>query len=109
MRQTVRRGAEQHSAVRDHLIVRTHVEQLQSVVENADEERAGERAPDGAAAAKEARAADDDGGHRVEFVEFARTRVAGIQARGDEHAGESGAQTANHIHLHEHAIDADAR
>ena len=40
--------------------------------------------------AEQAGAADHDGGDRVELVELAGARIAGVEARGDEHAGEPG-------------------
>ena len=91
------------------MIVRADVVEIEAVVEDADEERAGERAPDRSAAAEQTRAADDDGGDRVELVELAGARIAGVQARRDEHAGQAGGHAAHRIDRDQHAIDANAR
>ena len=56
------RRREENGSFHHELIVRTDPEQVQPVVQHADEEGARQRAPDRAPPAEQAGTADDDGG-----------------------------------------------
>ncbi len=61
-------GGDDQDALDDVLPVGGDDEQVEAVVQGLDEQQAECGAPDGAAAAEQAGAADDDGGDGVEFV-----------------------------------------
>src|SRR3954453_11074665 len=63
---------------------------LQSVVEDRDDQRADDRADDRAFAAGERRAADDHGRDRLQLVPDAGARLSRRQAGRDHHAREAG-------------------
>src|SRR5690606_24721645 len=61
-----------------------------------------------AAAAEEARPADDDGGDRGELHEVAGGRVGGVRLPGDDDRGGPGAHAAEDVDGDEDAVDGDA-
>ena len=63
---------------------------------------------DVAAPAGERRAADDDGGDRVELERLAGLRRGGGQLGGDDEPGHRGAEAADHVDAQLDALDRDA-
>src|SRR5687768_3869617 len=55
------------AADHDHLPVRGHIEEVEAVAQEADDQRADQRPGDCPDAAEEAGTADDDGRNRIEF------------------------------------------
>ena len=72
-------------------------EQVQAVVDQADEEDAEGGPPDRAAAPEEARAADHRRADHVEEDALAEDRRARLEPRGVEHGGEAGAGPAGDV------------
>src|SRR5207253_523385 len=103
------RSCQQDRAFDDHLVVRTDVVEIEAVVQDANEEGAGQRAPNRSPAAKEACPADDDGGNRVELEQLASLWVAGVEARDNERTREASAKAAQRIDGQQHAIHPQAR
>ena len=93
-----RRRGEQHHTFDDQLIVGAHAVQVQAVVEDPDEERACQRAPDRAAASEQARAADDDRGDRVELVVFARAGIAALSRDATSTPASAGCSAADRVY-----------
>src|SRR6267378_3873818 len=84
-------GADDDPAFDDRLPVRRDVDEVESVVEHADDQRAHDGAGDGAdAAGGERGPTDHRRGDSVELVAHSQTRLARADARGDDQAGQSG-------------------
>ena len=92
----------------DELPERLDVDEHQAVLDDGDDESAGDGAGDGARAAEQAGAADDHGGDRIEEQRLARLRRAGREAAGIEDAGKAGADRREQIELDRQALDVDA-
>ena len=73
-----------------------------------DDEGAEQGAPHGAATAEEARAADDDGGDRVEVEVDAGVGRGGVGAADLDPGADREDRAGGEVHAHEHAVDADA-
>src|SRR5579872_497081 len=69
-------GKQDHGTQGDVLRVTFHVGEIHDVIEDADQERADERAGDGARAPEQARSADDDGGDHGQLETVSRLRRA---------------------------------
>ena len=81
--------------------------QLQALPEHGDDQRSDQRAPDAAAAAEEAGAADHDCGDRLE-VDVGRGVGAGRQRAAELHPGADRVDHAgHHVHAEQHAVDVD--
>src|ERR1700754_5020774 len=91
-------GADDNHAFYDLLVIGRHAQQIQAVVDHADQQRADHRAAQRTRAARQARTADHDRGDRVELVRETRLRQCRSRARGEHDAGKSGQQTAYHVH-----------
>src|SRR5271169_4797017 len=74
----------------DELPERLDVDEHESVLDDGDDQRAGDRSPDRARPAEQARAADDDRGDRVEQQRFASLRRAGGEPAGVHRASQAG-------------------
>lgn len=90
------------------LVEAGNIEDIQPVVERADDEGADEGAGDAAFAAGEAGAAENDSGDGVQFIAGACRRLRGVQAGGEDRAGESTEQTGDGIGYDLDAVDLDA-
>src|SRR5438477_984369 len=83
--------ADDDPALDDLLPVGRHVDEVEGVVEHADDQRAHDGAGDGAdAAGGERGSADHCRGDSVELVPHPQTRLTRADARGDDQAGQSG-------------------
>ena len=72
-------------------------EQHQAIVEHADDQAAEHGAQDRAAPAGERRAADHDGGDRIEFVADADLGVGGVVPGRGEQTRDAGERSAEHV------------
>src|SRR5215216_1593454 len=82
-------------ARRHELVVDVDVQEVQAVLDNADDERADDHIDDRPSTSEEARAADDHGGDGGKLFEFARGREACVGPARREHPGEPCHKTAN--------------
>src|SRR5271168_4818068 len=101
-------GNDDHRAHRDELPERLDVDEHQSILNDRNHQRAGDRSRDIAGTAKQAGPADHDGGDRVEQQRLARLRRAGREATGVERAGDAGHDRGKEIDLHRQGADVDA-
>src|ERR1700722_6009500 len=83
-------GNDDHRAHRDELPERLDIDEHQTILDDRDDEGAGDRPRDIAGAAEQAGAPDDDGGDRVEQQGLARLRRASGKAPGIKRAGDAG-------------------
>ena len=81
-------GADDDQALDEDLREGRDLEQVEQVVEDAEQQDRGEHADDADAAALERRAAEHHGDDRVELHAVAGIRIAGAEPPGDEEAGE---------------------
>ena len=86
----------------DHLLVvrGEGADLVDQVLDHLEQQHAGERAAERAGAAGEQRAADDDRGDRLELAALADGGQAGRRLCGDQDAGETGEQGAEHVDQH---------
>lgn len=84
------------------------IENIQAVVQRADDERADEGACDAAFAAGETGAAEDDCRDGVEFIAHAGGRLRGVQAGGEDSARKRAEEAGDGVGDDLHAVDLDA-
>src|SRR5208283_3557556 len=92
----------------DELLAVFETHQQQSVVDDADHQRADDRADHGAGAAEEARAAEHCGRDDGEFVALAELEAARVQAAGVQHPSQGGAEARDDQDAHLDALRVDA-
>ena len=97
-------GGHDDRALGDGLRRDGEVVEREDVGQRGEDQDAEDGADDGAAAAREQRAADDDRGDRVELVELAVGRGAGRGAGDHHHRGDAAADTEQDVE--QHACDA---
>src|SRR5688572_25314945 len=104
-------SGEDDRALGDHLPVRRHVQQVEDVVEHADDEHTEEGARHRAGAADEIGASDEHGRHGVEREAEARTRggIADPDAAGEDEAAEARQRAAHGVRDRAIARDGHAR
>ena len=102
-------GHHDDDGARDLLEIRGDVQDVQPVLHDADDEGADERAPRASQASREARAADDRCGDRVQLVAQAETRLARADARGENDGGNRGEETGKGIDQDDVAVRLDPR
>src|SRR5579863_5265399 len=101
-------GDDDHHSDRDELPERLDVDEHQPILDDGDDEGAGDRAPDRAGAAEQAGAADDDRSDRVEQQRLARLRRAGGKAPSVHRTGEAAHDGGEHVDLDRQPLDVDA-
>ena len=85
------------SADDDLLDERRHLQKVEAVAQETDDQHAERRAADAADAAGQARAADDDRRDRVELVADAGARLREVEARREDDARKSREQRAHSV------------
>ena len=101
-------GQDDDHALEDRLVLRLDVAQAEDVVENAQRQGADHRPDDGADAAGEARAADDDGGDGVELVAVAVDVAALVDQRRVQQRRQPGEQPGDQEDDEPDPVDVDA-
>src|SRR5271166_5750034 len=93
---------------RDELPERLDVDEDEAVLNDRDDESAGDRAPDRAGSAEQTGAADDDRSDRIEQQRLAGLGRAGGEAAGVQRARDAGHLRREQVQLHGQALDVDA-
>ena len=93
----------------DELVERGDAEQAHAVVQNPYDQRADDRAADGAGAAREAGAADHHGGDGVKLEHVAEVGGSAVQSGGQQNARQRREQRNHHIDDDFRRVDVDAR
>ena len=88
----------------DELPERLDIDENQPVLNDGDDQGAGDRPEDGAGATEQAGAADHHGCDAVEQQGFAGLGGAGGEARGIERATEAGAHRRKHVEAQDAAL-----
>src|SRR5579862_1374555 len=77
-----------YGALRDHLIVGRDVEQIERIVQDADDQGADESSGDAADSAGEARAANDHSGDGVKLIALPSRRLRALETRRENDPGD---------------------
>src|SRR5271170_1305283 len=101
-------GNDDHRAHRDELPERLDIDEHQTILDDRDDEGAGDRPRDIARTAEQAGAADHNRGDGVEQQGLARLRRAGGEATGVERARDARHDRGEEIDLHRQRADVDA-
>ena len=83
-------------------------EEVHAVGQHAERQHAEEGAEDPPAAAEQARAADQRGGDREQGGVVAELHRRGVEPRREQHAGNGGKRSAQHVGEQQIAVDRDA-
>src|SRR3954471_1663522 len=101
-------GADEHGAHGNLLPERLHADDHEAVLQDRGDEDAEDRAEHRSDAAEQARAADHDGGDRLQVVGVVAADGRRREARDRQEAGEAGQRAGERVDLDEVAVDRDA-
>src|SRR5213594_5171508 len=94
----VKEHSQKNDGPLDHLLVeRIHIQQVQPVVDDTDDESAQQRSTDAAFPAGQRRAAQHDGRDGVQLEPHPGGRLRGVQAGGQDDRADGGQDPADHV------------